>query len=163
VEKCKSIPEYIAQAKRVADKFRRAGDSSGWYYWSGRLEALQLANEVRLTPAEQAVIDAALALGPLPDIVAPRLAKALNILRTRSVNYLDLTRVTGYRETDIPRHRRRQDGYGTLIPGPIMLQVDGKRWHRVRTTCWSNAGTDSVRIGGREHALETGWHRSVAR
>lgn len=77
--------------------------------------------------------------------------------------YLDLARVTGYRETDVPRHKRRQDGYGTLLPGPFMLQIDGKRWHRVRTTCWSNSGTDFVRIGGREHILETGWHRTVAR
>ncbi len=76
--------------------------------------------------------------------------------------YLELSRVTGYRVTLIPRHKRRQDGYGTLVPGAYLLQIDGKRWHRVRTTCWSNAGTDFVRVGGRECILETGWHHSLA-
>lgn len=71
--------------------------------------------------------------------------------------HLDETRITAVRETDIPRHRRRQDGYGTLVPGAHMLQLDGKRWYRVRTTCWSNAGTDFVRVGGQQHALSTGW------
>ena len=79
-----------------------------------------------------------------------------------TASYLDLSRVTGYRETPIPRHRRRQDGYGTLVPGPVQLQIDGKRWHRVRTTCWSNSGTDFVRVAGVQLILEGGWHHSVA-
>lgn len=77
--------------------------------------------------------------------------------------YLDLSRVTGYRETDIPRVRRRQDGYGTLVPGAFLLQIDGKRWHRVRTTCWSNRGTDFVRVAGQLLILEGGWHHSIER
>jgi hypothetical protein len=80
----------------------------------------------------------------------------------RQSRYLDETRITGRRETPEPRHRRRQDGYGTLVPQPTMLQIDGKRWHRVRTTCWSNAGTDYVRIGGRDIALASGWHTRLA-
>ena len=75
--------------------------------------------------------------------------------------YLDLARVTAAKVTEIPRHRRRADGYGTLMPGAFLLQIDGKRWHRVRTTCWSNSGTDFVRVGGQQLILETGWHRSV--
>lgn len=71
--------------------------------------------------------------------------------------YLDETRITALRETDIPRHRGRRDGYGTLIPGAFLLQIDGKRWYRVRTTCWGNAGTDFIRIEGRQHVLPTGW------
>lgn len=78
------------------------------------------------------------------------------------MSYLDLARVTGYRETDVPRHRRRQDGYGTLMPSASLLQIDGKRWHRVRTTCWSNSGTDFVRVGGEQLILATGWHHTVA-
>ncbi len=73
------------------------------------------------------------------------------------MQYLDESRITAVRETDVPRHRRRQDGYGTLIPGAHVLQVDGKRWFRVRTTCWSNSGTDFVRIGGQQLALVGGW------
>lgn len=71
--------------------------------------------------------------------------------------YLDETRITAVRETDIPRHRGRRDGYGTLMPGAHQIQIDGKRWHRVRTTCWSNAGTDFVRVGGKQLALAGGW------
>lgn len=71
--------------------------------------------------------------------------------------YVDETRITAVRETPIPRHRRRQDGYGTLVPGAHMVQLDGKRWYRVRTTCWSNAGTDFIRVDGKQHALATGW------
>lgn len=78
------------------------------------------------------------------------------------VPYLDESRITAHRETDIPRHRRRQDGYGTLVPGPLMLQIDGKRWHRVRTTCWSNSGTDYVRVDGKLVALMSGWHIRLA-
>jgi hypothetical protein len=75
----------------------------------------------------------------------------------RQPRYLDETRVTALRETPIPRHKGRRDGYGTLVPGAFMLQIDGKRWYRVRTTCWSNAGTDFVRIDGHQHILPTGW------
>lgn len=80
----------------------------------------------------------------------------------RDPTYLELSRVTACRCTPIPRHRRRQDGYGTLVPGAFQLQIDGKRWHRVRTTCWSNAGTDFVRVGGVQCILETGWLHSLA-
>ncbi len=73
------------------------------------------------------------------------------------MQYLATHRITGYRETPIPRHRRRQDGYGTLVPGAHMLQLDGKRWYRVRTACWGNAGTDFVRVNGQQLALATGW------
>lgn len=72
--------------------------------------------------------------------------------------YLDETRITAVRATVIPRHRARHDGYGTLIPGTFLLQIDGKRWHRVRTTCWSNAGTDFVLVGGQQLALASGWY-----
>ena len=43
------------------------------------------------------------------------------------IQYLDETRITAIRETPVPRHKRRQDGYGTLVPGAFMLQLDGKR------------------------------------
>lgn len=79
-----------------------------------------------------------------------------------TASYLDLSRVTAYRETAMPRHRRRQDGYGTLVPSSVQLQIDGKRWHRVRTTCWSNSGTDFVRVAGVQLILATGWQQTVA-
>lgn len=75
-----------------------------------------------------------------------------------AAQYLEESRITAVRTTAIPRHKRRQDGYGTLIPGAHQVQVDGKRWHRVRTTCWSNSGTDYVCVGGQQLALATGWH-----
>lgn len=78
------------------------------------------------------------------------------------IEYLDLSRVTASKVTSEPRHRRRQDGYGSLIPSALMLQIDG-RWHRVRTTCWSNAGTDFVCVAGKQLALPTGWYMDPRR
>lgn len=81
VKKLETLADLITEAERRYDRW---SEESGFRadYYLGRLRGLQDAAKcARLTPAEQAVIDAALALGPLPDIVAPRLAKALNMLR----------------------------------------------------------------------------------
>lgn len=77
------------------------------------------------------------------------------------IAYLEETRITARRDTGMPR-RWRQDGYGTMMPSPLMVQLDGKRWHRVYTTCWGNAGTDFVKVGGRALALATGWLNRLA-
>lgn len=56
--------------------------------------------------------------------------------------YLNPDRVTAVRATDsAPRGDARQDGYGSKLGTRYMLQLDGKRWHRVYCVCWSNAGS----------------------
>lgn len=72
--------------------------------------------------------------------------------------YLDITRITGHKTTARPNTRQRQDGYGSKLPSAWMLQLDGKRWHRVYTVCWSNAGTSYVIDRGQPHYLQTGFH-----
>lgn len=47
-----------------------------------------------------------------------------------------------HKTTDVPRSRRRQDGYGSKIPTFWMVKLPGKpRWRRVYCYQWSNAGT----------------------
>lgn len=62
-------------------------------------------------------------------------------IKARGPRYLDESRITERRLTTVPRTRQRQDGYGNKIPTCYMLQLDGKRWHRVYCVCWSNAGS----------------------
>ena len=63
------------------------------------------------------------------------------------MNYLDPARVTAKRQTTPPLHRSAS-GYGSKIPTSWMLQLDGKRWHRVYVIQWSNAGSAYVLVGG---------------
>jgi hypothetical protein len=62
-----------------------------------------------------------------------------------AIDYLDPVRVTRVRVTSIPVYRARGDGYGSKIPTATMLQLDGKRWHRVYAICWSNMPTLYIR------------------
>ena len=57
--------------------------------------------------------------------------------------YLDPSRVTASRQTEAPLHRSRT-GYGAKLPTSWLLQLDGKRWHRVYVVCWSNSGSAYV-------------------
>lgn len=79
------------------------------------------------------------------------------------MNYLSERRVTGVKVTppeQTPRNSRR-DGYGNRIPLGIMLQLDGKRWHRVYMVCWSNSGTCYVRTKAGNQWLISGWEHSL--
>lgn len=73
-----------------------------------------------------------------------------------ALTYLDTSRITAVKETCVPCSGITRTGYGPKLASPWMLQLDGKRWHRVYTMCWSNCGTDYVRIGGKPHLLITG-------
>lgn len=81
--------------------------------------------------------------------------KVYEAVPRRKMTYLDDRRVTAFKVTEAPIARTRT-GYGSKLPSAYMLQLDGKRWHRVYTICWSNAGTDYVIIGGEPHYLQTG-------
>lgn len=72
------------------------------------------------------------------------------------MQYLDMSRVTSFKTTEPPVLRTRS-GYGGKLANDAMLQLDGKRWHRVYTVCWSNAGSDYVFVKGERHYLQTGW------
>jgi hypothetical protein len=60
-----------------------------------------------------------------------------------ALNYLNPNRVTAKKQTDPPYHRTAS-GYGSKLPSSWMLQLDGKRWHRVYIVQWSNAGSAYV-------------------
>lgn len=71
-----------------------------------------------------------------------------------SITYLDEARVTGVRATEhVPRGDQNAHGYGNRIGTPWLLQLDGKRWHRVYVVCWSNAGSAYVRTRGSHQYL----------
>lgn len=70
--------------------------------------------------------------------------------------YLDTARVTRARRTQRPLCTSRT-GYGSKLPTSLMLQLDGKRWHRVYVMQWSNAGTAYVLCKGERHLLATGY------
>lgn len=72
------------------------------------------------------------------------------------MQYLDMTRVTAFKTTEQPLARSRS-GYGSKLPDDAMLQLDGKRWHRVYSVCWSNSSTSYVLVKGVPHYLQTGW------
>lgn len=79
------------------------------------------------------------------------------------MTYLSEQRVTAVRVTsheNTPRNRRA-DGYGSKIPLAVMLQLDGKRWHRVYCVCWSNSGTCYVRTKAGNQWLVTGWEHAL--
>lgn len=44
---------------------------------------------------------------------------------------------------------RTRSGYGKRLPTDLMVRI-GKRLHRVRCMCWSNAGTLWVRVRGEQ-------------
>jgi hypothetical protein len=74
-----TIRDLITQAcERSNEAFNALEGREAEAYWHGRIDGLLLADQCRLTDAERAVIDAALAqTGPR----SPRLAMALNALR----------------------------------------------------------------------------------
>lgn len=76
--------------------------------------------------------------------------------------YLDTSRVTRARWTPRPDTRRRQDGYGSKLPTSLLVQLDGKRWHRVYAICWSNGATCYVLSAGQPLYLETGYDPAQA-
>lgn len=69
------------------------------------------------------------------------------MMNESKVVYLDSSRVTAAKRTDLPRNPYR-GGYGPKIPAGWLLQIDGKRWHRVYVMQWSNAGTAYVIVRG---------------
>jgi hypothetical protein len=70
------------------------------------------------------------------------------------IDYLDPARVTAKRQTDAPPNRSRT-GYGSKIPTAWLLQLDGKRWHRVYVVQWSNSGSAYVLSRGKPLYLGT--------
>lgn len=77
--KGKTIDHLIADARIAVSKFQRVCDWSAAGHWQGRLDSLEQAKACRLTDAESAVIEAALAM---TGERSPRLAMALSCLRT---------------------------------------------------------------------------------
>jgi len=51
-----------------------------------------------------------------------------------------------------------RSGYGSRLPTDYMVRI-GKRLHRIRVMCWSNAGTAYVRVGGRRLIFQQHRHR----
>jgi hypothetical protein len=68
--------------------------------------------------------------------------------------YLAPSRVTAVKETPEPRNYSRT-GYGSKLPTCWMLQLDGKRWHRVYVVCFGNSGSAYVLSHGESHYLGT--------
>lgn len=56
------------------------------------------------------------------------------------ITYIDPSSVTGKRETATPVNYSRT-GYGMKLPTSWMLQLHGRRWHRVYVICFSNIGS----------------------
>lgn len=82
----KSINDLITETELIVDRHIRFGEKNinTVRYWLGRLESLRQARACRLTDAESAVIEAAMAMtGPC----SPRLALARSELRReRKIN-----------------------------------------------------------------------------
>jgi len=57
---------------------------------------------------------------------------------------------TVYVWTPRPRKGSTVSGYGNNLPTQWMVRV-GRRWHRVRAICWSNAATFWVRVRGKKY------------
>ena len=74
--------------------------------------------------------------------------------------YLDTKRVTRARWTPRPLDRSRT-GYGSKLPTSLLLQLDGRRWHRVYVMQWSNAGTAYVLSAGKRLLLESSYDPSL--
>lgn len=51
-----------------------------------------------------------------------------------------------------------RSGYGKRLPTDWMVRI-GKRLHRVRVMCWSNAGTAWVRVGGKQLIFQECYHQ----
>jgi len=60
------------------------------------------------------------------------------------IAYLDSARVTAMRQT-VPPVNYSRTGYGNKLPTSWLVQLDGKRWHRIYVVCWSNSGSAYVR------------------
>ena len=73
------------------------------------------------------------------------------------MTYLDTKRVTRARWTARPWGKRRRDGYGSKLPTSLLVQLDGKRWHRVYAICWGTGATCYVLSAGQPLYLETGY------
>ena len=69
-----------------------------------------------------------------------------------AVDYLDPARITSKRQTTPPLHRSAS-GYGSKIPTQWLLQLDGKRWHRVYVVQWSNSGSAYIVVRGERQFL----------
>ena len=61
-----------------------------------------------------------------------------------TIAYLDSARITAKRQTKPPVNYSRT-GYGNKLPTSWLVQLDGKRWHRIYVICWSNSGSAYVR------------------
>lgn len=70
------------------------------------------------------------------------------------MNSLDMSTVTGRRETDPPVTRTRS-GYGSKLPTSHMLRL-GSRWHRVYAICWGTGATCYIIQGGKPAYIATG-------
>ena len=53
---------------------------------------------------------------------------------------------------------RTRSGYGKRLPTDLMVRI-GRRLHRVRCMCWSNAGTLWVRVGGEQFIFSDYKHK----
>lgn len=75
-----------------------------------------------------------------------------------AVEYLDGKRITDAKvvETWWQKQGLQQtaSGYGKKLTTRYMLQIDGKRWHRVYTMQFSNAGSCYVLIGGQTFFIQ---------
>jgi hypothetical protein len=71
---------------------------------------------------------------------------------TMTYTRLDPSRITRKKKTLTPYCNSRS-GYGSKLPSRWMLQIDGKRWHRVYIICYSNSGSAYILIKGEQHFL----------
>jgi hypothetical protein len=72
------------------------------------------------------------------------------------MKYLDMKRVTARSFKDLPRKGQTRSGYGRNLPSQHMLQIDGKRWHRVYFVQYSNSGTAFIREKNEKVYIATG-------
>lgn len=70
------------------------------------------------------------------------------IPESKTVQYLDMARVSARKSTETPRNPY-VSGYGNEIPTQHMLKI-GRNWHRVYVTQHSNAGSAYVRVLGKK-------------
>lgn len=82
---------------------------------------------------------------------------------TNEVTYLNPSRITAVKETArAPRGDANSQGYGSKMGTHTMVQLDGKRWHRVYVVCWSNAGTRYVVTNGKAQYIATSFEITAA-
>jgi hypothetical protein len=61
--------------------------------------------------------------------------------------YLDENMIIGAKITTLPQKGRTVSGYGSALPTTRMIQLDNKRWYRVKAICYSNAASFYIDAG----------------